>query len=133
MSGPLHPTGRGRVNARRPQALGLCDRCQFTFNHRDLRWQFQWQGTKLQNLEILVCHRCLDKPQIQLKTIILPPDPVPILNPRPEFYEVIVPSFFATESATLQGDDITTEDGNNLVWQIQNTPTPDPNNPSLYP
>jgi hypothetical protein len=75
----------------------------------------------------------LDTPQIQLKTIVLPPDPVPIYKPFPEQYATIVPSFFATESATWQGDDITTESGDNLIWQIENTPTPDPNNPSLYP
>jgi len=35
----------------------------------------------------LVCKSCLDVPQEQLRTIILPPDPVPISNPRPENYE----------------------------------------------
>jgi hypothetical protein len=46
----------------------------------------QWAGTKLINLRILVAPDQWDKPQEQLKTIILPPDPVSILNARPEPY-----------------------------------------------
>lgn len=56
------------------------------YNHDRLQWQFQWQGPKLTNIRILVCEYCLDTPQEQLRTIILPPDPVPIQNPRPENY-----------------------------------------------
>lgn len=133
MSGPWHPTGRGRVSARFPQALGICQRCGFTFNRVNLVPQFQWQGVKLQNLQLYVCKACYDRPQIQLKTIVLPPDPVPIKLPFAEQYQSLVPSYFATESPILSGDDITTEAGDNLVWEIQNTPNPDPNNPSLYP
>lgn len=38
------------------------------------------------SLQILVCRECLDIPQSQLRPIVLPPDPVPIFNPRPEAY-----------------------------------------------
>lgn len=38
------------------------------------------------NLRILVCRPCMDKPQEQLRTIILPPDPEPVQNPRQEQY-----------------------------------------------
>jgi hypothetical protein len=34
----------------------------------------------------LVCDECLDKPNPQLKARLMPPDPVPIANPRPELY-----------------------------------------------
>lgn len=128
-----HPSGRAQVNARSPNALAVCDRCQFTYNQRDLSWQYQWSGTQLQNLQLLVCRDCEDVPQIQLKTIIIPPDPVPILNPRPERYSILVPSFIATESASFAGDDITTEAGDPLIWEIEVTPSPDPTNPVLYP
>lgn len=42
----------------------------------------------MQNLRILVCkgNNCLDTPQEQLRTIVLPPDPEPIINARPELY-----------------------------------------------
>ena len=36
------------------------------------------------NLRFLVCRRCLDVPNQQLRAIILPADPVPINNPRIE-------------------------------------------------
>lgn len=118
---------------RSPNALAVCDRCSFTYNHSDLSWDYQWSGVKLQNLRLLVCKTCLDTPQTQLKTIVIPPDPLPVLNPRPEQYAVTVPSFVATESPTFSGSDITTENGDNLIWEDHTTPLPDPNNPAQYP
>lgn len=59
------------------------------YNLERLRWQNDWRGTQLQNLRILVCtNTCLDIPQRQLGTIILPPDPMPLLNARPEQYQL---------------------------------------------
>lgn len=41
----------------------------------------------MQNLRVLVCDSCYDKPQQSgQRTILIPADPVPIMNPRPEFY-----------------------------------------------
>ncbi len=134
MSGPWHMTGRGNVSARQPVALAVCDRCGFTYNRTDLVWDYQWSGVKLQNLRLLVCTtNCLDTPQPQLKTIVIPPDPLPVPNPRPEQYAVTVPSFVATESSTFSGSDLTAENGDNLIWEDETTPLPDPNNPALYP
>lgn len=76
--------GRARTSVTRPQAQAVCDRCGIWYSHSDLRWQFDWAGTSLINKRILVCRRCLDKPQPQLRAIILPADPVPIANPRTE-------------------------------------------------
>lgn len=77
--------GRARVSARRPQAQAVCDRCGMWYNHVDLVWQYDWAGSSLVNKRILVCKRtCLDKPQQQLRAIIIPADPVPIKNPRTE-------------------------------------------------
>ena len=82
----MRPHGSASINANSPRTLAVCDRCGFLYNHGDLSWQFQWRGTKLQNIRQLVCQSCNDKPQEQLRVIVLPPDPVPIMNARPENY-----------------------------------------------
>lgn len=79
--------GRARTSSISPQAHGICDRCGFRYNFIDLKWQYDWRGATLQNLRILVCDTCYDTPQEQLRSIILPPDPVPIINARPENYQ----------------------------------------------
>jgi hypothetical protein len=63
--------------------FAFCDRCSMLWNHSNLRWQYEWAGTRLTNLRLLVCPNCLDKPDWQKRTIRLPPDPVPIKDPRP--------------------------------------------------
>lgn len=78
--------GRAKIDPNYPEARAICDFCGFHYNHKDLRWQYQWQGPKLQNIRFLVCHKCYDIPQEQLRLIILPPDPVAIKNARPENY-----------------------------------------------
>lgn len=129
MSGVWHPTGRAKVNANSPAALGVCDRCGLTYNLKaDLRWQYQWQGTQLQNLRLLVCDECLDVPQPQLKVIILPPDPLPVLNPRPEQYAAEVPSYMTTRSGRVMA----TISGIPLTRTIRVTPQPDPNDPYSF-
>src|SRR5579863_2216247 len=72
------------VNPAHPDAWGTCDRSGFIDNQRNLSWQYEWAGQKLVNLKVLVTPDMLDKPQRQLGTIILPPDPLPIMNARPE-------------------------------------------------
>lgn len=72
-----------RVSTTDPVAWAQCDRCGFIRNRTDLTWQFQWAGVSLFNQEVLVCKdRCYDTPNEQLRTIILPPDPPPVLNAR---------------------------------------------------
>lgn len=132
MSGLWHPSGRARVSQRQPEAQAVCDRCYCNWSLNDLSWQFQWAGTKLQNLRLLVCPVCLDVPQPALKTIIIPPDPVPRLNPRPEQYSETVPNDIATEPPAFLGNDLTTETGDDLIWEIGDTPLPDPNKPVIY-
>lgn len=79
-------SGRARTSARNPQAFGVCDRCALWYNHSMLRWQYDWAGASLINKRLLVCDTCYDEPQQQLRSIIIPADPVPILNPRTEPY-----------------------------------------------
>lgn len=80
-----HPRGAA-VNPSHPEAWGSCDRCGFVVTHNTLSWQWEWSGARLTNLKILVCRSCLDVPQRQLGTILLPPDPMPVMNARPEQY-----------------------------------------------
>ena len=75
-----------RVSSLWPQAFAVCDRCGFVYNHKDLVWQLDWVGPRMQNKHILICESCRDKPQEQLRTIIVPADPIPIADPRPENY-----------------------------------------------
>lgn len=87
-----------RVDQQNPEAWAQCDRCGFWRNRSDLVWQFEWGGMHLYNKEILVCKenmRCYDIPQEQLRTIILPPDPPPIVNAR-------VPNFAYEEQMVIQ-------------------------------
>lgn len=82
----MRPHGRAKVSTRNPEAFAICDACGFLYNHSELRWQLQWAGNKLVNLKQLVCRRCNDIPQTQLRAIVLPADPMPILNPRVQNY-----------------------------------------------
>lgn len=78
---------RARVSAKKPEAQAVCMRCGLWYNRVDLNFQFDWRGTSLQNLYILVCDRCLDVPQEQLRVIQLPADPVPVYFPSVENFE----------------------------------------------
>lgn len=71
-----------RVDPQNPEGAGECQRCGRWYQLRALNWQFQWSGTHLYNIGALVCDECLDIPQEQLRTIILPPDPPPLINAR---------------------------------------------------
>ena len=79
-------SGRARTSASSPQAHAICDRCGFRYNHVNLKWQFDWSGASLVNRRMLVCNSCYDEPQQQLRAIVIPADPVPIQNPRIEYF-----------------------------------------------
>jgi hypothetical protein len=122
----MRPHGRARVSARNPQAFGICDRCGILYNHNQLQWQFDWAGASLINKRILVCDTCNDVPQQQLRAIILPADPVPILNPRVQDYTGSETDFRITQGNTTNtqtgipvpgGDTRITQDSNNRVTQ----------------
>lgn len=79
-------SGRARTSASNPNAFAVCDRCGIWYNHSSLRWQFDWRGAALMNIRLLVCNTCYDSPQQQLRAIVVPADPVPIQNPRVEWF-----------------------------------------------
>jgi len=76
--------GRAKVSSRNPKAFAVCMRCGIWYNRSELVFQFDWRGSQLQNLFILVCKHCYDRPQEQLRAITLPADPVPIFYPSVE-------------------------------------------------
>ena len=119
-------SGRAKTSAKNPQAHAICDRCGFRYNFVNLQWQFDWRGASLQNLRILVCRSCLDTPQEQLRAIVVPADPTPIMNARVEnFLEAETDNFAITGGVTdpktgiyiPATEDITTENGLNLSPQ----------------
>jgi len=75
--------GRARTSIRNPSAKGECDRCGTWRQLNALQRQFEWRGTSLADTGYLVCAPCLDVPFEQNRTLILPPDPIPRVNPRP--------------------------------------------------
>jgi hypothetical protein len=105
------PHGRAEVDPSGPRAFGVCDRCGFWYNHHNLRWQLDYRGNRLQNLRILVCYRCYDNPQPQLKPRIIGPDPLPIINARPENFYIDETDFLVTDNPSI----ITTDDGIPIV------------------
>jgi len=81
--------GQATVDPQRPRAFGVCDDCGEWYNRHNLRDQYEWYGAELTDTHRRVCARCLSKPQDQLRPILLPPDPVPIIDPRPEYPSVL--------------------------------------------
>lgn len=92
----MRPHGRAKVSTRNPEAFAICDDCGFLFNHSELRWQMEWGGNKLINKRQLVCRRCNDIPNTQLRAIVLPADPIPIMNPRVQNYQAAVTDYRTT-------------------------------------
>lgn len=83
----MRPHGNLQVSSISPRAAGVCQRCGALYNLDVLQWQYDWrQGPRLQNIRIKVCQTCLDVPQENGRTIVLPPDPVPVTYPLPEDY-----------------------------------------------
>lgn len=96
----------------------ICERCCFLYRLSDLTWQFDFRGQRLENLRILVCNRCLDVPQEQFRPVVVPPDPVPTRNPRPDQYRLAIP-YIVTDTAGAEVGDTT----NGLVCPL---PAPAP-------
>lgn len=97
----MRPHGRAAVSSRDPRAFGICDRCGFLYNHVRLQWQFDYRGAALLNTRILVCNPCLDVPQNQLRNIVIPADPTPIMNARVQDYVTAETNNRYTSNQTL--------------------------------
>lgn len=79
-------SGRARTSLSAPRAHAICDRCGCRYNFVDLTWQYDYAGPGLINKRLLVCRPCLDRPQEQLKSIVVAADPLPIINARIEYF-----------------------------------------------
>lgn len=119
--------GRARTSATNPQAHAICDRCGFRYNHVDLKWQFDWRGVALLNTRLLVCNSCYDTPQEQLRAIVVPADPTPIMNARTQNFVADSTDDLTISSATVTDPltgipipdttVITTQDGVDITTQ----------------
>lgn len=77
-------SGRAATSATSPRAFAVCDRCGIWTNFQKLSNQREWRGAALLPLNIYVCPSCVDVPQEQNRTIVVPADPTPIINARTE-------------------------------------------------
>jgi hypothetical protein len=129
----VRPHGRASVSSNNPRAFGICDRCGFLYNHNRLQWQFDYAGAGLINKRILVCNPCNDVPQAQLRAIVLPADPVPIMNPRVQDYQSASSSDVTVSAPTVydpvtgipipSNTTIVTQDGIQVEMQPIGRPT----------
>jgi len=71
-----------QIDPSNPKALGICDYTGFVFNRNDLVRQMEWRGNALVWTGFYVGKPYIDKPNEQLRPPILPPDPVPVKEPR---------------------------------------------------
>lgn len=106
-------TGHARVHPRYPTSFGVCDRCGMLYNLQALKFQFDYRGMQLQSTGFKVCPSCTDIPSPQRRPIVLPPDPVPLRNPRVQDYTDSRNDYIATENL----NDIATEADVPLVVQ----------------
>lgn len=74
--------GHARTSQTNPRAKGECDGCGMWYPHATLARQMRWAGASKVDTGFLKCRKCIDRPQDQDRTIILPPDPMPVVNPR---------------------------------------------------
>lgn len=110
-------SGRATIDPTAPEAFGICQRCGNLWNLRELCYQFQWMGPELQNKNIRVCPDCMDIPSEFLRTLILPPDPEPVLNALPMNFILAEQSYrwLGTENGYI----LATEDGAWLSTELQ--------------
>lgn len=112
-----HPKN-AEVDPDNPRAWGTCDRCGFVFQLHRLQFQYAYQGTNIPvSTNFLVCDTgCLDPLNPQDMPYILPPDPVPVFNARPEPYALDETSYLSTQD----GDVLTTQDGELFITNVEN-------------
>lgn len=93
--------------------------------------QWDYRGNSLANLRLLVCETCLDVPQPQLKPRVIGPDPLPIINARPEQFFIDETDFRTTQGNTIDpntgipvpgGDTRIVQDGDTRVPQQTGEP-----------
>jgi len=77
------PKGRYvSINPLHPQAVAMCDYSQMIFMRKDLVKQMEYRGNALVWTGFYVGKPFADEPNPQLIPPILPPDPIPVTEPR---------------------------------------------------
>lgn len=124
--------GRAKVSSRSPQAQAVCQRCGIWYNRVDLHAQLEWRGPVLMNIQVYVCPPCYDRPQENIRAIVLPADPVPIYKPFPEYFETYETNTRYTSGQNtvdpvtglpvIGGNIRVTQDGNTRVTQTTGEP-----------
>lgn len=71
------------IDKNNPEAVGICDYSGLPFLRKDLVKQYEWRGNALVWNGFLVGRPYVDVPNEQARPPILPPDPIPVTNPRP--------------------------------------------------
>lgn len=82
----MRANGRAQVSARHPRAFAICDGCGGLWNHDQLAFQYKMAGVAAVPTARLVCRKCTDRLNPNLRTIRIDPDPAPVFDPRPQFY-----------------------------------------------
>ena len=80
-----------------------------------MKFQYQYAGQSIINTGILVHPDEYDVPAAFLQTLILPPDPDPLYNARPEPYTIDETDWVTTGVRGGGGDIINTQDGKQIV------------------
>lgn len=93
----MRVNGRARVDPSAPRAFAICDGCGGLYNHFMLTQQPIWAGARVIPTNKLVCRKCKDRLNPNLRSILIPPDPRPVIDPRPEFYEDYETDYRITE------------------------------------
>ena len=104
-------TGHAKVNAKNPDPFFVCDRCGQWWNRSKAQWDEQYAGKSLINRRFLVCPTCKDIPQSQLKSLTLPPDPMPLKDVREEPFTAD-----ETGNVTAVGGTYVTTEGGDVVF-----------------
>jgi hypothetical protein len=111
------PHPRGTTTNPHAVPWTTCDRCGRIYSMNRMEYQTAYVGGQTpENLGLLVCNTCLDSLNYQNMLLILPPDPAPFFDTRPEAYAVDETSWLTTQS----GDIIDTEGGSEFITQIPN-------------
>lgn len=79
----MRPHGRARIDPNDPRHTAPCQRCGTPYNRDDLSMQSRWSGQNLIATGFWVCQTCLDVPNPQERTLVLPPDPPPLTDALP--------------------------------------------------
>jgi hypothetical protein len=134
-------SGRAKTSSSSPQAHAICDRCGFRYNFVDLKWQYDWRGAALQNIRILVCSDCYDTPQEQLRAIVVPADPTPIINARVQDFSLAESDYLTISAPTVYDPNtgipippttnIVTQNDQKITPQSVGVPPSDPIKPRI--